>query len=49
MSMLRAEKKLILQFEAMTSIIGTMTPQAASNFIIGNADAVAVVDIIFII
>lgn len=49
MSMLRAEKRLTPQFEVMTSIIGTMTPQAASYHITGNADAVAVVDIIFII
>lgn len=49
MSMLRAEKRLTLQFETMTSFIGAMTPQAASYHITGNADAVAVVDIIFII
>ena len=49
MSMLRAEKRLTLQFEAKTSNIETMTPQAASYFVPGNVDVVAVADIIFII
>ena len=49
MSMLRAEKRLTPQFEAMTSIIGTITPQVASFLITENVDAVAVLDIIFTI
>lgn len=49
MPMLRVEKRLTLQFEAMTSNIGAITPQAASYLITENADAVAVLDIIFTI
>ena len=49
MPMLRVEKGMTPRFEVMTSIIGIMALQSASYLTTGNADVVAVVDIIFII
>lgn len=49
MPMLRVEKRLTLQFDAKTSNIGAITPQAASYLITENADAVAVSNVIFTI